>query len=63
MTRLKGFKKNRYELPDPVLYYVKFTTGYVETVLATSSRDAEIKTMHLQTNYGFFVGARRYKNF
>lgn len=59
MTLLKGFKKNRYELTAPVLYEVEFSSGYKERVLATSARDAEIKTMHLQSNYGFYKSGKR----
>lgn len=59
MTRLKGFKKNRYELSTPVLYEVEFSSGYKERILATSARDAEIKTMYLQTDFGFYKSAKR----
>ena len=59
MTLLNGFKKNRYELPAPVLYEVEFSSGYKERVLATSARDAEIKTMHLQSDYGFYKSGKR----
>lgn len=59
MTRLKGFKKNRYELSDTVLYVVEFSSGYKEKVLATSARDAEIKTMYLQSDFGFYKSAKR----
>lgn len=59
MTRLQGFKKNRYELSTPVLYEVEFSSGYKERILATSARDAEIKTMYLQTDFGFYKSAKR----
>lgn len=59
MTRLKGLKKNRYELSTPVLYEVEFSSGYKERVLATSARYAEIKTMYLQTDFGFYKSAKR----
>ena len=59
MTRLKGFKKNRYEHSAPVLYEVEFSSGYKERVLATSARDAEIKTMYLQSDYGFYKSGKR----
>ena len=61
MTLLKGFKKNRYELPDPVLYEVEFSSGHKERILATSARDAEIKTMYLQSDYGFYKSGKRLK--
>jgi len=59
MTKLKGFKKNRYKLSAPVLYEVEFSSGYKETVLATSARDAEILTMYLQADYGFYKSGKR----
>ena len=59
MTRLKGFKKNRYELTTPILYEVEFSSGYKERVLATSARDAEIKTIQLQSDFGLYKSAKR----
>jgi hypothetical protein len=58
MTRLKGLKKNRYELFNPVLYVVKFDSEHTVEVLATSARDAEIKTLHLQSDFGFYKSAQ-----
>jgi hypothetical protein len=58
MTKLKGFKKNRYELDKPVAY-LTFETGYTAEILATSARDAEIKTMNLQSDFGFYKSAKR----
>jgi len=58
MTKLKGFKKNRYDLYNPVLYLVKFDSDYTVEILATSARDAEIKTMHLQSDFGFYKSAQ-----
>jgi len=59
MTKLKGFKKNRHELDKPVAYLVTFETGYTAEILATSARDAEIKTMHLQSDFGFYRSGKR----
>ncbi len=59
MTKLKGLKKNRYDLSNPVLYVVEFSSGYKEKVLATSAKDAEIKTMYLQSDFGFYKSAKR----
>jgi len=59
MTRLKGFKKNRYELEKPVAYLVTFETGYTAEILATSARDAEIKTIQMQSDFGCYKSAKR----
>jgi len=58
MTRLKGFYKNRYERPEPVLYAVCFETGWEEYVMAKSNYDARNKAQHLCSSYGFITGAR-----
>jgi hypothetical protein len=58
MTRLKGYKKNRYEHTAPVFYEVEFSSGHKEKVLAISARDAEIKTMYLQSDYGFYKSGK-----
>jgi hypothetical protein len=59
MTKMKGFKKNRFELKLPVLYQVTFETGHIEDVMATSARDAEHRTIHLQSIFGFFKSASK----
>ncbi len=57
MTKFKGFKKNRFESKVPKVYEVRFESGHIEEVLATSARDAEIETMQLQSIHGFYKGA------
>ena len=59
MTRLKGFKKNRHEYQKPEKYIVTFETGYKAEILATSARDAEIKTIQLQSDFGFYKSAKK----
>ena len=59
MTRMKGFKKNRFELDEPVDYDVFFADGHCHTIKATSSRDAQIKSNDLTFFHGHFVGANR----
>ena len=56
MTKFKGFKKNRFESKIPMVYEVRFESGHIEEVMATSARDAEIKTMQLQSIHGFYKG-------
>jgi len=58
-TKMKGFKKNRHELENPVPYTVTFESGFTCEVLATSARDAEIKTQDKQSTYGYYKGAQR----
>ena len=40
-----------------MVYEVRFESGHIEEVMATSARDAEIKTMQLQSIHGFYKGA------
>ena len=47
MSRYKGFHKNRFEYDTPRMYVVVFESGFEEEVMATSSRDARLKTNHL----------------
>lgn len=59
MTKLKGFKKNQFDYKIPQPYMVRFASGHTEEVMATSARDAELKTNHLQNEHGYFVGANK----
>lgn len=63
MTKMKGFPKNRYELKKPCLYAVAFETGFVKILYATSARDAKIKTLNYESEYGFFKSANKIKPF
>lgn len=55
MTRLKGFHKNRYERPEPIMYAVEFENGWIERVMARSGYEARHKTEHMCGDNGLII--------
>jgi len=56
--KAKGEKVSPYfEYKTPRLYIVVFDTGMEHEVMATSARDAKLKTLHLQSDYGYYKTA------
>ena len=57
-AKAKGKKvSSNFEYETPRLYVVEFDTGMTHEVMATSARDARLKTIHLQSDYGFYKTA------
>lgn len=60
--KAKGEKvSSNYEYASPRLYVVEFDTGMTHEVMATSARDAKLKTLHLQSDYGYYKTAYQKK--
>ena len=57
-AKANGEKVNSFfEYDTPRMYVVVFDTGMTEEVMATSARDAKLKTLHLQSDYGHYKTA------
>lgn len=60
--KAKGEKVSPFfEYDTPRLYVVEFDTGMTHEVMATSARDAKLKTLHLQSDYGYYKTAYQKK--
>ena len=61
-AKARGEKVNSFfEYSTPRLYIVEFDTGMTHEVMATSARDAKLKTLHLQSDYGYYKTAYQKK--
>lgn len=54
--------KSFFEHDIPRMYVVEFDTGMTEEIMATSARDAKLKTLHLQSDYGHYKTAYQKKS-